>query len=663
MTLIISERSFRGGWKMKSNIISLAVTNVIAIGFIIFTIFARFGTHIEVIKRMELLPVSVGYSNSERVVLMEPEDDDDIDRFWVNAKYVYGTDKERELRRMIEDEDTIRLNVFIDPRTDEVLGITKKSTSVLGLIYVNHKLFRYGIPMILGADILIVVLMLLSGRKMTEADKDAGLKKYEYNPSDPKKLRLGEVLHKMRDLRLLYILSSPLWLMMLALALACISTWVSSGMDPASYGEDSSARWIFTGITAGVFLVVFFIYFMINRILKNRDLRPQILQNMRMYLPGTPENIFDDVERDLSKGMPFLKDHNLGISNNFVIGNLELNKLNPVIIPRQEVVEVVCEIFEGRSLTIARNGGVTNARQFYQNFFFRLRNGNYIPVQVNDKFGLWIALAALRKAGYRTVELDRNDIRNALKSRRNRNTYVMEPDRIIVRWDDSTHIIPLLTVNGYQRFEALFYDQENKLSVIVSCTDGSRDSFVIDENTLMLTEGKKLPGSTMSGSGDDVKQKLDVRKDNTDKMTRESFFDLIMNVCDWDKSGDDSKILAPLIDHLSKQSDEYIFAFEDIMSELLYEIDTRKNYEAAEKIYPQSDDTFLYSRCVAIINGKQYYDDVRNGRITDIWKNEFEAILYVAREAWARKYGKSSVDFPHISPLSYETGSNTDGWK
>lgn len=387
---------------MKSNIISLVVTNVIAIGFIIFTIFARFGTHIEVIKRMELLPVSVGYSNSERVVLMEPEDDDDIDRFWVNAKYVYGTDKERELRRMIEDEDTIRLNVFIDPRTEEVLGITKKSTSVLGLIYVNHKLFRYGIPMILGADILIVVLMLLSGRKMTEADKDAGLKKYEYNPSDPKKLRLGEVLHKMRDLRLLYILSSPLWLMMLALALACISTWVSSGMDPASYGEDSSARWIFTGITAGVFLVVFFIYFMINRILKNRDLRPQILQNMRMYLPGTPENIFDDVERDLSKGMPFLKDHNLGISNNFVIGNLELNKLNPVIIPRQEVVEVVCEIFEGRSLTIARNGGVTNARQFYQNFFFRLRNGNYIPVQVNDKFGLWIALAALRKAGYST---------------------------------------------------------------------------------------------------------------------------------------------------------------------------------------------------------------------------------------------------------------------
>jgi hypothetical protein len=83
----------------------------------------------------------------------------------------------------------------------------------------------------------------------------------------------------------------------------------------------------------------------------------------------------------------------------------------------------------------------------------------------------------------------------------------------------------------------------------------------------------------------------------------------------------------------------------------------------SERSFRGGIDGFLYSRCVAIINGKQYYDDIRNGRITDIWKNEFEAILYVAREAWARKYGKSSADFPHISPLNYETGSNTDGWK
>ena len=42
---------------------------------------------------------------------------------------------------------------------------------------------------------------------------------------------------------------------------------------------------------------------------------------------------------------------------------------------------------------------------------------------------------------------------------------------------------------------------------------------------------------------------------------------------------------------------------------------------------------------------------------------EFEAILYVARDAWAKKHGKSAKDFPHISSISYETGSNKDGWK
>ena len=40
---------------------------------------------------------------------------------------------------------------------------------------------------------------------------------------------------------------------------------------------------------------------------------------------------------------------------------------------------------------------------------------------------------------------------------------------------------------------------------------------------------------------------------------------------------------------------------------------------------------------------------------------EFEAVLYVAREAWAKKHGTSTEDFPHISPVSYETGSNKRG--
>ena len=680
--------------EMITNIISIVVVNIIAILFIVFTIFARFGIHIEVIKKVDCVPVSVSYSNSERVVLVEP-DDDDIDRFWVDAGDIFGTDKERELREMIEDEDSVRLNVFINPKTDEVLGVTKKGTSVLALIYNNHKLFRYGIVFIPCVDLFIILVILLSNKRISKKEIDNKLKNYEYHPSNPKKLRLKEILHKMRDLRLLYILSSPLWLIMLALTITCISTWVCDEMNTARTGEDGSSRWVFTGITIGVYLAVFFIYYMINFILKNRNIRPQILQNIRAYLPGTPENIFDDVERDLAKGMPFLKNHNLGISENYVIGNLNLTTFNPVIIPKSEVVEVVYEIFEGRSLTIAHNGRLTNARQFYQNFFFRLRNGNYIPVQVNDKFMLWAAISALQKVGFKTVELNRDDIKNALRSRKNSNTYVMENERIAVRKDDSTYLIPLLQSSGYVRFDALFYDPANKLNVIISCADGSKDQFVIDEDSLMLTEGRKLPGQaketspaaapaaspasspaettvTSSDASAVAFKNEDMSKpvsSESQALSRDVFFELIMNVCDWDKSGDDDQVLAPLVDHLSKQSDEYIFAFEDIMSELLYEIDTRKNYEKAAGIISKnsdlylSDDLFLYSRCVAIINGKDYYNKVKNGKITDLWNSEFEAILYVARDAWARKHGKSASEFPHISPVSYETGSNKAGWE
>lgn len=146
-------------------------------------------------------------------------------------------------------------------------------------------------------------------------------------------------------------------------------------------------------------------------------------------------------------------------------------------------------------------------------------------------------------------------------------------------------------------------------------------------------------------------------------MNRESFFTCIMDICDWDKLGDDEQVLMPLINHLSLLPDEEIFDFEDIMSELLFELDTRKNYKTARKFYSHNDDTFLYSRCVALVNGEVYYEKVKAGKIKDLWKIEFESILYVAREAWAKKHGKNMQDFPHISPKSYETGSNTEGWK
>jgi len=146
-------------------------------------------------------------------------------------------------------------------------------------------------------------------------------------------------------------------------------------------------------------------------------------------------------------------------------------------------------------------------------------------------------------------------------------------------------------------------------------------------------------------------------------MNRKQFFEIIMTVCDWDASGDDDKVLDPLVSYLAEQSDETIFSFDEIMAELLYELDTRKNYETACKCDDHSDDTFLYSRCVALINGEEYYKSVKAGKNLSLWKMEFESILYVPMMAWSKKHGKSPDDYSYLTAKSYETGSNADGWR
>lgn len=119
-----------------------------------------------------------------------------------------------------------------------------------------------------------------------------------------------------------------------------------------------------------------------------------------------------------------------------------------------------------------------------------------------------------------------------------------------------------------------------------------------------------------------------------------------------------------MITYLSELPDEEIFAFDDIMAELLYSLDTKRNYNVASKYEEYcSDDSFLYSRCVALVNGADFYEKARNGKADkDIWKYEFEAILYVPARAWAKKHNDDESNYPHLSPLSYETGSNTAEW-
>lgn len=142
------------------------------------------------------------------------------------------------------------------------------------------------------------------------------------------------------------------------------------------------------------------------------------------------------------------------------------------------------------------------------------------------------------------------------------------------------------------------------------------------------------------------------------------FFWNTMERCDWTKEGDDGAVLAPVLDYLAGQDDQQIFQFDDQMSQLLYDLDTKALADACRNADPlMSDDSFLYSRCVALINGPVYYEKVRNGKEKSLWQMEFEALLFLPRRAWAKKHCRDEDEYPHLPPLSFETGSNREGWR
>lgn len=146
-------------------------------------------------------------------------------------------------------------------------------------------------------------------------------------------------------------------------------------------------------------------------------------------------------------------------------------------------------------------------------------------------------------------------------------------------------------------------------------------------------------------------------------MTENKFWK-ILDMLDWDNAGDDDKVLKPALDYLAILEDEEIFAFEELMAEHLYKLDTRG---FAARLYAEdeymSDDMFLYQRCVALVNGKSYFDGLLNGTIQPDPDLEFESILYLPRGAWAKKHNAEPEDYPYLTETSYETGSNAAGWE
>lgn len=147
-------------------------------------------------------------------------------------------------------------------------------------------------------------------------------------------------------------------------------------------------------------------------------------------------------------------------------------------------------------------------------------------------------------------------------------------------------------------------------------------------------------------------------------MTRDEFWQCIGHINQqFLKAGEghDHDAVQPLTVFLATLPPSKIEGFEEQLSQLLYEIDTREHMRSAG-MSAGSSDGFLYARCFVVASGSAFYDCVKQDpkkmpKTVDEW---CEPLLYVAERAW-----ESSVR-PHkwnySASVSYESGMNSKGW-
>lgn len=150
-------------------------------------------------------------------------------------------------------------------------------------------------------------------------------------------------------------------------------------------------------------------------------------------------------------------------------------------------------------------------------------------------------------------------------------------------------------------------------------------------------------------------------------MSEDVFWELI-GMFNWKRTGDDEAVLLPAVTALSQMTVEDIFAFDDLLAEKLYALDTREICRGTYRgeLDPDdgeqyiSADDFLYRRCVIVANGKALFDEALANPMEVPQGLEFEALLHVASAAFEKKTGQ---EYDHDTPLSWESFSNQEGWK
>lgn len=367
------------------------VVNVIALGFIGITLLAQFGVHIRVDKGVELVPVEIGYSHSTVKVNSKFVDvadcsvhlrykDDSQAPFWEPATVVFGKVSVDDIKDMIEDEDTIERNVFINTKTHRVVGLTKNGKSILSLYYFNSKMFRYGILILVIVDIFVGLLIKSANAK---SKKTIDMSQYGYYPEDKKKLQLNEILYKMRNFRALFIFTFLIWLVWGFFYTFAVLLILMKGATAAGWAAGGIVIFILCMLPWGIAILI-------KHKAKNKDEKEKILENANAYLSNVGGDFIEQLQADLNKGLPFMKKHNLTVSNSYVIGSMTAASFNPIVIPKEQIREIAYVYYSRATF---------RTRYVEQAVYFRLKNGKEIKIPVDDRDNLGLTLKALEDCG------------------------------------------------------------------------------------------------------------------------------------------------------------------------------------------------------------------------------------------------------------------------
>ena len=146
-------------------------------------------------------------------------------------------------------------------------------------------------------------------------------------------------------------------------------------------------------------------------------------------------------------------------------------------------------------------------------------------------------------------------------------------------------------------------------------------------------------------------------------MTKDEFWFLIKQLDpsrleDEVEEGEPDPVTAPLVDALAGLPEGEITAFDDLLSEFLYELDGR-DYALAAGVSGEYEDLFLYCRCVAVASGRAVYEEILGDPTAMPAGMEFERLLDCADRAWVKKTGRP---YAHVPAFSLEMGANQLNW-